>query len=193
MAAFEREFKITDDTRILDVGGHPFNWRLIKSKPRVVIANLTVSADMRATPSSNIQFVIADGRRLPFTTNEFDIVYSSSTIEHLGTASAQKAFAGEVARAGRRYYVQTPNRNFPVEPHLLGPFIRNLPRPVQKTLIRYCTLWGILTGPSAEQIERFLSEVRLLDVGALGSLFPGVPIKKERVLGLVKSLIAVRQ
>lgn len=49
-------------------------------------------------------------------------------------------FAAEVRRVGKRYYVQTPNRHFWIEPHLLTPLIHFLPKSWQKKLVRPFTL-----------------------------------------------------
>jgi len=40
MRRFARTFAITDETRILDVGGAPFNWSLLDVQPRVTIVNM---------------------------------------------------------------------------------------------------------------------------------------------------------
>src|SRR5437773_7652080 len=36
-------------------------------------------------------------------------------IEHVGDAERQRRFANEIARVGRAYWVETPNRWFPVD------------------------------------------------------------------------------
>ena len=69
-------------------------------------------------------------------------------IEHVGNHGAQQRFAEEIRRVGRNYYVQTPNRWFPVEPHFVTPFIHYLPGSLQfPWLLRYGTLWGSSPGP----------------------------------------------
>jgi hypothetical protein len=55
------------------------------------------------------------------------------------------AFAEEIKRAGRRYFVQTPNRAFPLEPHVMMPLVNYLPKRWQRRLYRNFTLWGWLT------------------------------------------------
>ena len=41
--------------------------------------------------------------------------------------------------------------------------------------------------------EHYLHDIRLLDAGDLGQLFPGAEIVRERLGGLTKALIAVRR
>ena len=57
MAAFQRTFPLTQQTRILDVGGTRLNWSLIAVRPRITLLNL---------PSSGEATVVGDGRYLPF-------------------------------------------------------------------------------------------------------------------------------
>ena len=66
-------------------------------------------------------FVRADAAAgLPFADGEFDLVYCSSVIEHVPPAR-RAAFAAEIRRVGRGWFVQTPAWSFPLEPHSLLP------------------------------------------------------------------------
>ena len=188
MQRFCRLFGLTEVTQVLDVGGGFFNWSLVPTVPSLTIVNLYLP---RARENS-FAWVIADGRNLPFKDGAFDITYSNSVVEHLGDFASQQAFARESARVGVRYYVQTPNKRFPVEPHLITPLIHYLPKTVQKRLLRNFTIWGLVIRPTAQQCDNFLREVRLLDERELRQLFPEAEIWHERVLGLTKSLIAVK-
>ena len=60
----------------------------------------------------------------------FDVVFSNSVIEHVETYENQRRMAAEIRRVGRRYFVQTPNRHFPLEPHFLVPGFQLLPYPL---------------------------------------------------------------
>ncbi len=194
MRGFQRRFRITATTRILDVGGTPFNWDLLHERPRVTILNLPRA--LEPADEQAITFVAGDGCRLPFRDRSFDLVFSNSVIEHLGAAEQQAAFASEVARVGAGYYVQTPNRRFPVEQHLFTPLLHWLPRRWQRRIARRFTVWALVVQPSPDRwayyIEHYLNEVRLLDARSLQALFPGAELRRERLLGLAKSLIAVR-
>jgi hypothetical protein len=184
MRLFGRRFGITQSTRVLDVGGSEFNWRFLPERPQLVILNLRAS-------SGSKDWVVGDGCHLPFVDRAFDVVYSNSVIEHLGTSTNQRLFAAECARVGKRYYVQTPNRQFVVEPHLITPFIHWLPRTWQLRLLRNFTTWGLITRPTKQQCGCFLDEVRLLGYREMRALFPQAAIWRERFLGLTKSFIAV--
>jgi hypothetical protein len=140
--------------------------------------------------------VAADGCQLPFGNQSFDIVFSNSVIEHVGSPEAQARFANEIQRVARRYWVQTPNRWFPLEPHLLTPFLHYLPRAWQAPLARHWTVWDAVERPAPDRrefyIEHYLRDIRLLAASDMAKLFPGANIRRERSLGLTKSLIAVK-
>jgi hypothetical protein len=194
MRRFAREFGITNETRILDVGGTPFNWLLLDVRPRITIVNMPRA---REAFDEHFTSVFADGRALPFADHSFDIVFSNSVIEHVGDGESQRQFAEEITRVGRAYWVQTPNRIFPVEPHLLTPFLHFLPAAWQRRIARKFTVWALIERPSPDRwefyIEHYLRDIRLLDAGDLRRLFPGAEIVRERLGGLTKALIAVRR
>jgi hypothetical protein len=193
MRRFARTFAVTGETRILDVGGTPFNWSLLDLQPRVTIVNMP-----RAREAFDAAFtsVFADGRALPFRDRSFDIVFSNSVIEHVGDRESQTRFAKEIARVGRAYWVQTPNRRFPVEPHLLTPFLHFLPATWQRRIARKFTVWALIERPSRDRwefyIEHYLRDIRLLDAGDMRAMFPSAGLVREHLGGFTKSLIAVK-
>jgi hypothetical protein len=194
MQRFAAELGITAATRVLDIGGTPDCWRLLPVVPRVTLLNTPrAQADLAGAES----WVAGDGRALPFRDGAFDIVFSNSVIEHVGDEASQRRFAAEVARVGRAYWVQTPNRWFPVEQHLLTPFLHWLPRRWQRTLMPRLNLWRLLVRVSPDRrqyyIDHYLGEIRLLTAAGLAELFPGSRVIRERFLGWTKSLIAVKR
>ena len=192
MQALARRFALTAETRILDIGGTPECWSLIPERPRVTLLNMPRAKDDVGAGSA---WVAGDGRLLPFRDRSFDLVFSNSVIEHVGDAESQWRFAREVARVGRAWWVQTPNRWFPVEQHLLTPLLHWLPRSWQRRLMPRLNLWQRLAPVSEDRrrfyIEHYLNDVRLLDAAGLRALFPGAQIVRERFCGLTKSLVAV--
>ena len=110
---------------------------------------------------------------------------------------SQRRFAREVARVGRGYWVQTPNRWFPVEQHLLTPLVHWLPKGWQRRIVPRFTVWAALVRPPADRrrfyVEHYLNEVRLLSAREVAELFPEARVIRERVLGWTKSLVAMRR
>jgi hypothetical protein len=192
MERFVRELRITAETTVLDVGGTPETWEVLPVKPRVTILNTPRTVDELASAKS---WVAGDGRMLPFRDAAFDVVFSNSVIEHVGDAAHQRRFAAETMRVGRVYWVQTPNRWFPVEQHLFMPVIHWLPKSVQRAVVERFTVWEMLAQPSRSRrdfyLRHYLEEVRLLGGRELHGLFPGARVIRERFFGWTKSLIAV--
>jgi hypothetical protein len=191
MRRFERTFAITAATRVLDVGGTAMNWDYLSARPRLVILN----TERERRDTEGVTWVTGDGCSLPFSDAAFDIVFSNSVIEHVGSFERQQQFAQEIARVGRAYWVQTPNRWFPVEPHLLTPFLHWLPQRVRALVARRLTVWQWIARPSPDRrefyVEHFLNDIRLLSQTEMRALFPGTRLIRERLLGLTKSLVAV--
>jgi ubiquinone/menaquinone biosynthesis C-methylase UbiE len=191
MLRFVAEMGVSSRTRILDIGGTPDNWALLSVQPRVVLLNTPRAKEELAGAAV---WVAGDGRQLPFADQSFEIVVSNSVIEHVGDEASQQRFAREVARVGRSYWVQTPNRWFPVEQHLLTPFLHWLPKRWQRAAAPHFTVWAALTPVTPDRrrfyIEHYLNDVRLLTVNDLRRLFPGARLIRERFCGFTKSLIA---
>ncbi len=108
---------------------------------------------------------------------DLDITGVDRVIEHIEPA-ARPAFAAEVRRVARGWFVQTPAWSFPIEPHALLPAAHWLPAAVRRPY------WRLGAAGAWE-------DIRLLRRGELERLF-GEPIVAERMGGLVKSWIALR-
>ena len=190
MEAFVDEFAPTAVASILDVGGTETNWRFVDVPSRIVLLNLTVPQRADDSPS-NIEWVVGDGCDLQYEDGTFDICFSNSTIEHLHTYENQKRFAAEVRRVARSYYVQTPSKSFPFEPHWLGFFVHWLPRRWQPRVARWATVYGLAFKPSTSQVDALIDEYRLLSYREMKELFPDGEIRRERFLLMSKSFVAV--
>lgn len=162
-------------TRILDVGCGALGLRALE--PELDITGV----DLVERPSYPGPFVRADAtERLPFEDGAFDLVYSSSVVEHI-PRERRAAYAAEIARVGRGWWVQTPAFSFPVEPHALLPFAHWLPESLRS---RY---WSLGIAGTWEP------DLRLLRRGELARLFPGGTIVSERLGPLTKSWISVKK
>jgi SAM-dependent methyltransferase len=197
-AAFARRFRprrvaqlytlmgIHESSRVLDIGGTAEFWEYATAlglpRPRLTIVNLSV----HATDSDT--YCACDAEQLPFGDKAFDIAVSNSVIEHV--ANPQR-FASEARRVALRHFIQTPDRAFPIEPHYIAPFIHWLPRNMRPSALRL-TPWALITHPSLEERRAAAQSIRLLGHSDMRRMFPDSKILSERVVGLSKSLIAVR-
>jgi SAM-dependent methyltransferase len=93
---------------------------------RVTALGLHEGARFRASyPAA--RYVQGDALELPFEDDAFDIVFSNAVIEHVGGEDEQRRFIAEALRVGRRAFITTPNRWFPVEVHTRLPLVHWLP------------------------------------------------------------------
>ncbi len=185
--------KPTENTAILDVGGNIFDWSLVKGKPKITILNIKLPRNYGLEYKNNVKFVLGNGLNLPFRNNSFDIGYSNSAIEHLETLEKQKQFAKEIMRVGKNIFVQTPNKYFFIEPHLLTPFIHYLPKGVQRKLLGNFTIWGLIRRPSQQYCtNHVIDKIRLLSYKELRLVFPDCSVIKEKVLFFAKSFYIIQ-
>jgi hypothetical protein len=99
--------------------------------------------------------------------------------------------ASEVRRVGRRYWVQTPNYWFPFEPHFHFVGWQWLPEDWRVGLLRRRDCGWRTRTRDPERARALVREVRLLRRQELESMFPEARLESERMMGLVKSWIAI--
>ena len=193
LRTFYRLFEITENSRILDLGGTLYWWKLAEEMglplPQVTIVNLSPPP---AGLPPHVRWIRADACALPYRAGSFDVVFSNSLIEHLHDLDGQARFAAEVRRVAARWWVQTVDFRCPVEPHYLAPMIHWLPLDVRGRVLRWCTLWGWMERPTPKCCDEAAREIRILHLQELRQLFPGSRIVFERFLALPKSIIAVQ-
>jgi SAM-dependent methyltransferase len=121
-----------------------------------------------------VRYVQGDACALPFEDGAFDVVFSNAVIEHVGDRERQRTFVSEALRVGRRVFITTPNRAFPIEVHTRLPLVHWLPHAAGRRV--YAAVDGELAG-----------SLRPLTRRALASLFPG----RVRILNLGLTLVAI--
>lgn len=121
-----------------------------------------------------IRYVQGDALALPFADGEFDVVFSNAVVEHVGDREQQRRFVEEILRVGRRAFVTTPNRWFPIEVHTLLPLVHWLPDTVSHRA------YDLARKPWAKHN-------RLLGPGSLRGLFP----RDVRIVNLGMTLVAI--
>jgi SAM-dependent methyltransferase len=178
--------------RILDVGGYYYDW-IDRSGVTSPVTLLNVSYPVSQEPIPNrFTCLVGDGRSMQFADRSFDIVFSNSVIEHVGSFADQERFASEVRRVGKRLFVQTPNRWFFLEPHFIAPFVHFLPRGIARRVLPLCSFRAWFRGGDNADLKSLATELRLLSYLEMKRLFPDCEIHRERWFGLTKSFIAVR-
>lgn len=138
----------------------------------------------------NITSVAGDARETDFENGSYDIVFSNSVIEHVGGDSDQRKMADEVRRVGKRYFVQTPNKYFPLEPHFLFPFYQFLPVIVRVQLLRNFNLGWFPKTPDPVKAREIVEGIRLLSKSDFQKLFPTASLYEEKVFVMTKSFVA---
>jgi len=176
--------------QILDIGGTEAYWNMMPAEFGKDISIILLNLAQEKVSSPNLTSVVGDARQIEAKDSSFDVVFSNSVIEHVGSFHDQRLMATEVQRVGKRYFIQTPNRNFPLEPHFLFPFFQFLPLNVRVWLLRNFRLGWFPKTPDPEQARRVVSQIRLLNERDFISLFPAAEIHREKALGLTKSFVA---
>lgn len=182
--------------RILDVGGTEAYWRQVTLTEAVELEIVLLNLSLVQTTDPRFTSIAGDACDLSaFPDATFDIVFSNSVIEHVGDVVRQQQMAREIARVGRRYYVQTPNRRFPIEPHYLLPLFQFYPKWLKIFALRFFALQMSGGQLRRRQLDREQAaieadSIRLLDRGELQKLFPGATIWAERLGPFSKSYVA---
>ena len=176
--------------RILDVGGTREFWNNMgfTTSPDIHVTLLNLDASPIEEPGFSA--VIGDARQMPhFRDGEFDVVFSNSVIEHVGKRADQQKMADELRRVGQRYFVQTPNYWFPLEPHFLFPGFQFLPVTARVYLVTHFRLGWQPRYANRTEAQQVIETTVLLTQKELRQLFPDAQVYQERFMGLTKSLV----
>jgi hypothetical protein len=182
--------RVPRPARVLDVGGTVGFWERM-GLDELAPVDLHV-LNRAVTTARNGDFVLHQGDATDmsgFGDNSFDVVFSNSVIEHVGDLEAQRCMAAEVRRVGTCYWVQTPCRWFPIEPHYFLPFFGVLPLGARAWMLHH---FGARPGGrriARDDARARAQRVRLMRRSELRDVFPAAQIDRERVLGLTKSWI----
>ena len=193
-ALFKSLFSSTSyPLKILDVGGKETIWSRegfctpsAINKFQITILNIY----KEKTSSPNIISIVGDARNMSeFADGEFDMVFSNSVIEHVGNYNDKMQMAKEIQRVGKKYFVQTPNFYFPIEPHFVYPFFQFLPLQIKVWILMHIGRRRKKVA-SREQAKNIVNGINLLTKKEFIKLFPKAIIFEEKFLGLTKSFIA---
>lgn len=193
----EAAFNEHGPVSIIDIGGTEQYWGIVPqgflTEYEVTITIVNLPGAVLPDDHGPFRFVEADACDLgDFEDQSFHIAHSNSVVEHVGDWERMYQFATELSRVAQVYFVQTPNYWFPIEPHCMMPFFHWLPTPIRIWLVSRFELGHWKKADSVDEAMRIVESVRLLDRRMFQELFRDAHIRTERVLGLPKSLIALR-
>jgi hypothetical protein len=185
-----RRFPSLLEMRVLDLGGMPAFWRVVPQRPAsVTTVNLRPSkADelwLDHVVGDACEFRVAGSRR-------YDLVVSNSVLEHVGGHEQRRRLAEVIHESAPAHWIQTPYRYFPIEPHWLAPGWQFLPPAGRATVLYH---WPFCHGGRPRDRAsalRIVLSTELVGRAEMRLLFPSSEIWCERVAGLTKSIVAVR-
>lgn len=148
---------------ILDIGtGNGFISSYFATNNNVICVDIE---DQRTEKKA--EFFIVTSSKLPFKSNEFDIVISNHAIEHIKNQELHLEEIRRVLKKGGVCYLATPNWNFPIEPHYKFPLLHYLP---QKKILK-----------TLKTIRLYKEDLFLLSHREMTNLFKDFTIKEYTV------------
>lgn len=141
---FERMLEPTDLDEVLDLGVTPdtkladsnFFEKIYPYKKKLTIASIEDCQFLVEQYGLKAFVQNCPKKSLPFKDGQFDILFCSAVLEHVGTREEQKFFLEECMRISKKVFLTTPNRYFPIEMHTFLPFIHWLPWNIFQKIVR---------------------------------------------------------
>jgi ubiquinone/menaquinone biosynthesis C-methylase UbiE len=176
--------------RILDIGGTEVFWETMNYTGNPDIEVVLLNLYEIKTKNKNFSSVVGDASCLSGVYDkEFDVVFSNSVIEHIVDRNGQLKMVAEVKRAGKKYFIQTPNRYFPIEPHFLFPLFQFLPITVRTWLVMNFNMGWYKKTDDFQKAKMTANSIKLLTYKELKIMFPDATIYREKFLGMTKSFV----
>lgn len=140
---FIHSFRPSSQTRVLDLGVTPDDSlpesnlfeQLYPYPDKLTVASIEDASSLEQR-FPGVKYVRIERKTLPFVSGEFDVVFCSAVLEHVGSREDQRTFIAEALRVSKRFFFTTPHRFFPIEFHTLLPFIHWLPQDKYQALLR---------------------------------------------------------
>jgi Methylase involved in ubiquinone/menaquinone biosynthesis len=186
---FMEFIKPSEKDRVLDVGVSPEQehpsinfFEDIYPWPNRITATSISDCSYLEKKYPGLTFVRTDGQSLPFRDREYDIVFCSAVLEHVGSRDKQKQFVSELCRVARNVFVTTPNRWHPMDFHTRLPFLHWLPVAMHRKCLRTI---GFTEWADEENLN-------LLDMRALNNVFSDsrMNYRRYKLFGWRSNLIA---
>ena len=173
---------------ILDIGASngPFLEQDYPHRDRIIALDISMSDLIELHQRyPQVICILGNGKQLPFKDHVIPVIFANAVIEHVGDYENQKLFAEEIQRVSRKYFITTPNKNFPFEFHFKLPCYQFVPKSIQKWLNRKfgIGLW---------YRKGVWEDIHLLNIRKLKKLFPNSEFIKVKVTIYPETLICYR-
>ena len=179
---------------ILDIGGQENFWKVVGTDHKKIQSVTLLNLWKEPTSLPKLKSIVGDARDLHALGNKsVEMIFSNSVIEHVGGFREQQRMAQEIQRVGKNFFIQTPNRYFPLEPHFLFPFFQFLPDNIRAY---FHSKWNLGWWERNSNYFEALAEVesiRLLTKKELQFLFKNSQIYKEKIFGWTKSIVVYKK
>lgn len=181
-------FPNIENLHVLDLGGTTDFWLRAPTRP----AHVTVVNLLEPGPGARwITAVQGDACNKAAFPGDYELVISNSLLEHVGGHAQRAMLASAVRSSAPLYWVQTPYRYFPLEPHWLFPGMQFAPVPARAAIARNWPLAHTRASTRDEAVTAVLW-TDLVSQTEMRHLFPDSQVLFERLVGMPKSLIAIR-
>jgi hypothetical protein len=175
------------------MGGTETYWNIAAGHiddPRIQVA--LVNLEKQPTTKPNFISVVSNACDMhEFADMSYDLVHSSAVVENVGTWKDMERFAKNVRRLAPAYLVKSPYYWVPFEP-IRALTLHWFPEQAQCRGIMSRDMDNITQAESVGSAAVSIQGCRLLDWGQYAELFPDSTVRPERVMGIIKSIMAVR-
>ena len=188
---FMKEFTPTPQSKVLDLGVTPdttlpesnFFEALYPYRKQITAASIE-DASCIESKFPGVKFSQIGRGRLPYADKQFDMVFCSAVLEHVGTRDEQRQFVSEVIRVSKAFFLTTPNRWFPIDFHTLVPFAHWLPQKQHQATLRSL----------GHDFLARTENLNLLSATDVQALFPAdvtPKLRKLRLVGWTSNLVVL--
>ncbi len=171
---------VTPDTSLADSN---FFEKMYPYKYKIAIASIEDCEFMIKKFKLKSFVKIKSHQPLPFKDKQFDKLFCSAVLEHVGTREDQKFFLEECLRVSKEIFITTPNRYFPLEMHTFIPLLHWLPWKLFQKILKILK----------KDFWSNINNLNLLSKKDIINLSDAICFKKIKILGLTSNYIILNK
>jgi hypothetical protein len=186
---FKRRFPDLADMRVLDLGGTADTWRVPGMRANsITLVNIDQDVEDPEEPWMDMSHEDACSGGF----GKYDLVFSNSLMEHLGGHARRQQFAEVIQESAPSWWIQTPYRYFPIEPHWIFPGFQFLPFRARLMICQHRDTLNVPACKDRAEAAELVASTELISATEMRTYFPTSEIWFERIAGLPKSLVAIQ-